>query len=195
MRNYVSDKQTDRQSTSAGLELRFAAKNLDKFFRKLTIDNSDLGMIQPKALSGMLGVQELSIINSKIDKVGGNILSAESQVKSVKLEGNHLLAIPAEFDYMVRIYIGCPKKMSTCLEGLILGVILDQLLVVFLNCLLLGLKEVLKYCDYLKGGLRKRFKVALTPKFIVLILRIRTLQLVLGSGSGSGYVRLFEIEN
>ena len=83
---------------------------LTSFFRKLTIDNSDLGMIQPKALSGMLGVQELSIINSKIDKVGGNILSAESQVKSVKLEGNHLLAIPADFDYMVRIYIGCPKK-------------------------------------------------------------------------------------
>ena len=76
---------------------------LTNVFRKLTIDNSDLGMIQPKALSGMLGVVELSIINSKIDKVGENILSAESQIKSVKLEGNHLLAIPADFDYMVRI--------------------------------------------------------------------------------------------
>ena len=49
----------------------------------------------------MLGVQELSIINSKIDKVGENIISGETQVKSVKLEGNHLLAIPADFDYMV----------------------------------------------------------------------------------------------
>ena len=67
----------------------------------MTIDNSDLGIIQPKALSGMLGVQELSIINSKIDKVGENIISGETQVKSVKLEGNHLLAIPADFDYMV----------------------------------------------------------------------------------------------
>ena len=76
---------------------------LTNVFRKLTIDNSDLGMIQPKALSGMLGVVELSIINSKIDKVGGNILSAESQIKSVNLEGNHLLAIPDDFDYMVRI--------------------------------------------------------------------------------------------
>ena len=35
-------------------------------------------------------------------KVGENILSTDSQVKSVKLEGNHLLAIPADFDYMVR---------------------------------------------------------------------------------------------
>ena len=42
--------------------------------RKLTIDNSDLGVIQPKALSGMLGVQDLSIINSKIDKVQGYLL-------------------------------------------------------------------------------------------------------------------------
>ena len=41
--------------------------------RKLTIDNSDLGVIQPKALSGMLGVQDLSIINSKIDKVKGHL--------------------------------------------------------------------------------------------------------------------------
>ena len=52
----------------------------------------------------MLGVQELSIINSKIDKVGENIISGETQVKSVKLEGNHLLAIPADFDYMVSKY-------------------------------------------------------------------------------------------
>ena len=37
--------------------------------KKLTIDNSDLGTIQPKAMSGMLGVQELNIINSKIDKI------------------------------------------------------------------------------------------------------------------------------
>ena len=42
---------------------------LDVVFRKLTIDNSDLGNIQPRAMSGILGVQEIHIINSKIDKV------------------------------------------------------------------------------------------------------------------------------
>ena len=39
------------------------------YFRTLTIDNSDLGTIQSKSMSGMLGVQELNIVNSKIDKV------------------------------------------------------------------------------------------------------------------------------
>ena len=69
--------------------------------RKLTIDNSDLGTVQPKAMSGMLGVGELSIINSKIDKIRENIISDETQVKHVRLEGNHLLAVPDEFDYSV----------------------------------------------------------------------------------------------
>ena len=48
--------------------------------RKLTIDYSDLGTIQPKAMSGMLGVQELNIVNSKIDKIHENVISEESQV-------------------------------------------------------------------------------------------------------------------
>ena len=85
--------------------------------RKLTIDNSDLGTIQSRAMSGMLGVQELNIINSKIDKVGQvqvqvqvvtpglqvreNVISQETQVKRIHLEGNHLLAVPQDFDYMV----------------------------------------------------------------------------------------------
>ena len=47
--------------------------------RKLTIDNSDLGTVQPKAMSGMLGVQELNIINSKIDRIHENVISQESQ--------------------------------------------------------------------------------------------------------------------
>ena len=89
--------------------------------KKLTIDNSDLGTVQPKAMSGMLGVQELNIINSKIDRIHENVISEESQVrwsaikhnprydvqvKSVRLEGNHLLAIPDDFDYMV-----CVEKL------------------------------------------------------------------------------------
>ena len=68
-------------------------------------------------MSGMLGVEELNIINSKIDKIHENVISEESQVwtgaiqdtysryryqvKTVNLEGNHLLAIPDDFDYMV----------------------------------------------------------------------------------------------
>ena len=80
-------------------------------------------------MSGMLGVQELNIINSKIDKVGQvqvqvqgqvqvqvqgqvqvvtpglqvreNVISQETQVKRIHLEGNHLLAVPQDFDYMV----------------------------------------------------------------------------------------------
>ena len=47
--------------------------------KKLTIDNSDLGTVQPKAMSGMLGVQELNIINSKIDRIHENVISQESQ--------------------------------------------------------------------------------------------------------------------
>ena len=50
--------------------LQIEQLSLDCDGRKLTIDNSDLGTIQSRAMSGMLGVQELNIINSKIDKVG-----------------------------------------------------------------------------------------------------------------------------
>ena len=97
--------------------LQIELLNLDCDGRKLTIDNSDLGTIQSRAMSGMLGVQELNIINSKIDKVGQvqvqvqvvspglqvreNVISQETQVKRIHLEGNHLLAVPQDFDYMV----------------------------------------------------------------------------------------------
>ena len=90
----------------------------------MTIDNSDLGNIQPRALSGILGVEEIHIINSKIDKAGinfwrdqfclllfdqlyvlnqvhENIIYDETQLKTLRLEGNHLLAVPHDFDYMV----------------------------------------------------------------------------------------------
>ena len=67
----------------------------------LTIDNSDLGTVEPRAMSGMLGVDELNIVNSKIDKIKENIISDETQVKNVRLEGNHLLAVPDDFDYSV----------------------------------------------------------------------------------------------
>ena len=97
--------------------LQIELLSLDCDGRKLTIDNSDLGTIQSRAMSGMLGVQELNIINSKIDKVGQvqvqvqvvspglqvreNVISQETQVKRIHLEGNHLLAVPQDFDYMV----------------------------------------------------------------------------------------------
>ena len=97
--------------------LQIEQLSLDCDGRKLTIDNSDLGTIQSRAMSGMLGVQELNIINSKIDKVGQvqvqvqvvtpglqvreNVISQETQVKRIHLEGNHLLAVPQDFDYMV----------------------------------------------------------------------------------------------
>ena len=98
--------------------LQIEQLSLDCDGRKLTIDNSDLGTIQSRAMSGMLGVQELNIINSKIDKVGPgagaggevvtpglqvreNVISQETQVKRIHLEGNHLLAVPQDFDYMV----------------------------------------------------------------------------------------------
>ena len=76
-----------------------------KLIRKLTIDNSDLGAVEPRAMSGMLGVEELNIVNSKIDKIKENIISDETQVKNVRLEGNHLLAVPDDFDYSVGIQI------------------------------------------------------------------------------------------
>ena len=31
-----------------------------------------------------------------------NLISDETQVKRVRLEGNHLLAVPVDFDYMVK---------------------------------------------------------------------------------------------
>ena len=49
-------------------------------FRTLTIDNSDLGTIQPRAMAGMIDVHELKVINSKIDKVLDSVINEDTQV-------------------------------------------------------------------------------------------------------------------
>ena len=48
--------------------------------RTLTIDNSDLGTVQPRALAGMIEVKELKVINSKIDKVVDSVINDDTQV-------------------------------------------------------------------------------------------------------------------
>ena len=37
--------------------------------QKLSIDNSDLGTVQPKATAGMINVDELRVVNSKVKTV------------------------------------------------------------------------------------------------------------------------------
>ena len=70
-------------------------------------------------MSGMLGVEELNIVNSKIDKIKENIISDETQVKNVRLEGNHLLAVPDDFDYSVgtRIFVSHMNNLYTESDG------------------------------------------------------------------------------
>ena len=95
----------------------------------MTIDNSDLGTIQPRALAGMIDVHELKVINSKIDKVVDSVINEDTQVidelqkhsliliflfqiKHLKLDGNHLLAIPPQFDFMVTCLVSSPMSCN-----------------------------------------------------------------------------------
>ena len=49
----------------------------------------------------MVNVQELRVVNSKVDKVLDRLNQQDTELRELSLEGNHLLALPDNFDYQV----------------------------------------------------------------------------------------------
>merc|ERR1719369_637207 len=61
----------------------------------------------------MIDVKELKVINSKIDKVVDSVINDDTQIKQLKLDGNHLLAIPQHFDFMSLTNIGVVEAVAS----------------------------------------------------------------------------------
>ncbi|XP_065582603.1 insulin-like growth factor-binding protein complex acid labile subunit isoform X2 [Artemia franciscana] len=61
----------------------------------LTIQESDLGIVRPDAFAGMVDVDELHILNNKIDQVAGLRIDASNKVGTLRIVGNHFLETPS----------------------------------------------------------------------------------------------------
>merc|ERR1711956_189853 len=66
-----------------------------KKLRSLTIENSDLATIRSNAFAGMSDVEEIRIVSNKIDRLEDFALPSQNSVKSLILEGNHILEVPS----------------------------------------------------------------------------------------------------
>lgn len=60
----------------------------------LAITDSDLGVIRANAFEGMMHIGSLNLINNKIDAIQGFHIRKISNVRIIRLHGNHLLETP-----------------------------------------------------------------------------------------------------
>lgn len=60
----------------------------------LSIQESDLGVILPEAFDGLTYIQNLHLLNNKIDEIQDFTIKLEQHIKFIKLQGNHLLDTP-----------------------------------------------------------------------------------------------------
>lgn len=71
--------------------------------------------MQPRALAGIVGLHQLKVINSKIDRVVSAVVAGDTRVGHTTLDGNHLLAIPDTFDFKVIDLKISANKIHCCL--------------------------------------------------------------------------------
>ena len=50
--------------------------------------------METNSWKGMTNVDRINILNNKIDKIGDLTITSESSVKSLVIQGNHLLEVP-----------------------------------------------------------------------------------------------------
>lgn len=69
----------------------------------LCIQDSDLGVVQRDAFTGMRYVDKLIILNNKIDAIEGLHLTIETAVNILRLHGNHILRAPHKGDAIFNV--------------------------------------------------------------------------------------------
>lgn len=100
----------------------------------LSIQESDLGVIEGSAFDGMTFIKSFNILNNKIDAIDYLNITQEQRIGHMKLQGNHILEIPKAETLTVEVekltvisnHFPCNCHIHSLLEGpLANGSILD----------------------------------------------------------------------